>query len=487
MDRVLGRTAGNAVEVRESIDHLTGAASDPRLLEVTFGLCEQLLRLKGLDGDPRAALRVGRGGRGLRPHGGGARRPDRPARAPRRPPAGGAGDDRGAGRASRRASRASTCAPSASPSSTSVAGGAARTTRSTTPSASPRSRRRASASVRRASRWRSSTPATRTAAARAAEALAAAFRVGDRVLDENPAVLEIVSMTAAIAKAELHVHLEGTATPDLVRRIAARNGLEVPEGVFATPDRFAWRDFLDFLNTYNMAASVIRTGEDYRDIAYEYLASCAHGGAIYVELTASVDHARLAGLSDAEHWEGIAAGHRRRSPRPRHRGAHPQRGRAQLRGRAGHRDRRAHRRATASLRRRLLAGRRRGRLPAGALPGGLPDRGRRGPGLHGARRRVGRRGLGARSARAAGHADRPRRARDRGPRRWSPSSPAAQITLEVCPTSNVVLGVFPTLRGASASRSCARPGSRSRSAPTTRRTSARASAANTRSPMSTSV
>src|SRR6478752_9973165 len=49
MDRVLGRTAGNAVEVRESIDHLTGAASDPRLLEVTFGLCEQLLRLKGLD------------------------------------------------------------------------------------------------------------------------------------------------------------------------------------------------------------------------------------------------------------------------------------------------------------------------------------------------------------------------------------------------------------------------------------------------------
>jgi len=112
----------------------------------------------------------------------------------------------------------------------------------------------------------------------------------------------------AVPKAELHVHLEGTATPDLVRRIAGRNGLEVPEGVFADPDRFAWRDFLDFLNTYNMAASVIRTGEDYRDIAYEYLTACAGDGTIYVELTASVDHARLAGLSDAEHWEGIAAG-----------------------------------------------------------------------------------------------------------------------------------------------------------------------------------
>jgi adenosine deaminase len=114
-------------------------------------------------------------------------------------------------------------------------------------------------------------------------------------------------VTASVPKAELHVHLEGTATPEIVRRIAQRNGLEVPEGVFAAPDRFAWRDFLDFLNTYNLVCSVIRTGEDYRDITYEYLASCARGGAIYVELTASVDHSRIAGLGDAEHWAGIAA------------------------------------------------------------------------------------------------------------------------------------------------------------------------------------
>ena len=111
-----------------------------------------------------------------------------------------------------------------------------------------------------------------------------------------------------VPKAELHVHLEGTATPALVRRIAARNGLEVPTGLFAAPDRFAWRDFLDFLETYDLAASVIRSGEDYRDITYEYLAACAREAAVYVELTASIDHARLVGVGDAEHWEGIAAG-----------------------------------------------------------------------------------------------------------------------------------------------------------------------------------
>ena len=104
------------------------------------------------------------------------------------------------------------------------------------------------------------------------------------------------------------MHLEGTAPPELVRRIARRNGLEVPEGTFATPDRFAYRDFLDFLDTYDKAASVIRTGEDYRDIVREYLARQAADGVVYVELTASRDHARLAGLSDDEHWEGIAAG-----------------------------------------------------------------------------------------------------------------------------------------------------------------------------------
>ena len=48
MDRVLGRTAGNAVEVRESIDHLTGATRHERLHEVTVALSGELLRLGGV-------------------------------------------------------------------------------------------------------------------------------------------------------------------------------------------------------------------------------------------------------------------------------------------------------------------------------------------------------------------------------------------------------------------------------------------------------
>jgi thymidine phosphorylase len=51
MNQVLGRTAGNAVEVRESIDHLTGAVRDERLTEVTLALSAELLVLGGVFSD----------------------------------------------------------------------------------------------------------------------------------------------------------------------------------------------------------------------------------------------------------------------------------------------------------------------------------------------------------------------------------------------------------------------------------------------------
>jgi thymidine phosphorylase len=53
MDRVLGTTAGNALEVKEAVDYLTGAAREPRLHEVTVALAAALL-----DGDRERVQRV---------------------------------------------------------------------------------------------------------------------------------------------------------------------------------------------------------------------------------------------------------------------------------------------------------------------------------------------------------------------------------------------------------------------------------------------
>ncbi len=60
MDRVLGTTAGNALEVRESIELLRDPSSaDPRLVAVTLALTRALLELGGIDADPEAALASG--------------------------------------------------------------------------------------------------------------------------------------------------------------------------------------------------------------------------------------------------------------------------------------------------------------------------------------------------------------------------------------------------------------------------------------------
>ncbi len=115
-------------------------------------------------------------------------------------------------------------------------------------------------------------------------------------------------MTAALPKAELHAHFEGTMSPDLVRRLAQRNGIDVPEGLLRSENEFAWTDFPDFLDTYDMAASCLRTPRDFRDAMYEYLAACAAEGALYVEVFTSPDHAAEMGLTYAAHTAGIAEG-----------------------------------------------------------------------------------------------------------------------------------------------------------------------------------
>ena len=250
-------------------------------------------------------------------------------------------------------------------------------------------------------------------------------------------------MSSGVAKAELHVHLEGTAPPELVRRIAARNGLALPEALLGDDGRFRYTDFLDFLRTYDMAASVIRTGEDYRDIVYEYLCSCARGGAIYVELTASPDHAALVGLSDSEHLGGIAQGidDARRDTGIEGRiliSAVRNFGVEQALRVARHAAERPHPYVVGFS----MAGDEAG-FPAGDFAEALRDRRRRRARVHDPRRRVGRCRQRPRCAIAAGYANLARGPRDRGSvgRR---GVGGARDVLECCPTSNVVLGLYPS-------------------------------------------
>ena len=312
MDRVLGRTAGNAVEVRESIDHLTGAASDERLREVTLALSAELLVLGGVEPDQEAARAAVEGAL----DGGAAA--ERFAAMVRE--LGGPGDILEAPERHLPAAPVTLPAEPAEPGTVAavdvravglavVALGGGRTREDDPVDHSVGLTEVAAPGEQVAPGGRPLAlvhAKDEEAARRAADALAGGVHAGRLRAGHAPG--NRGAAVSGVPKVELHVHLEGTAPPDLIRRLAERNGLPVPEGVFAAPDRFAYTDFLDFLKTYDKAASVIRTGEDYRDITYEYLMSCAAEGAVYVELTASPDHAKLVGLSDEEHLDGIARG-----------------------------------------------------------------------------------------------------------------------------------------------------------------------------------
>lgn len=111
-----------------------------------------------------------------------------------------------------------------------------------------------------------------------------------------------------LPKVELHSHLEGCIQPDLVRTIAKRNKITLQPGLFTRDDKFAWHNFVDFLQAFDQASSCLRQAQDYRDIMYAYLQACAAQGTIYAETFISPDHAAAAGISYEELVSGCAKG-----------------------------------------------------------------------------------------------------------------------------------------------------------------------------------
>ena len=109
-----------------------------------------------------------------------------------------------------------------------------------------------------------------------------------------------------VLKAELHCHIEGAASPDLVMRQAQKYGADVSP--YIRDGSFVWHDFTSFLAAYDFAADLFRTEEDYARLADHYLTSLARDGAIYSEIFTSPDHARNAGLSPAAYTNALGEG-----------------------------------------------------------------------------------------------------------------------------------------------------------------------------------
>ncbi|MGW2652598.1 adenosine deaminase [Streptomyces sp. NPDC001478] len=88
-----------------------------------------------------------------------------------------------------------------------------------------------------------------------------------------------------LPKAELHLHIEGTLEPELAFALAARNGVTLPyadTGELRTA--YLFEDLQSFLNLYYALMAVLRTEDDFTELADAYLARAAAQGVRHAEI-----------------------------------------------------------------------------------------------------------------------------------------------------------------------------------------------------------
>ena len=90
---------------------------------------------------------------------------------------------------------------------------------------------------------------------------------------------------AALPKAELHLHIEGSLEPELMFELAQRNHVAIPfANVEEVRAAYAFSNLQDFLDIYYQGMGVLHSEQDFYDLAAAYLAR-AHADAVrHVEI-----------------------------------------------------------------------------------------------------------------------------------------------------------------------------------------------------------
>jgi adenosine deaminase len=92
-------------------------------------------------------------------------------------------------------------------------------------------------------------------------------------------------LAAAIPKAELHIHIEGSLEPELIFALAQRNGVNLPYAdVEALRAAYAFTDLQSFLDIYYAGASVLLHEADFYDMAWAYFERAKADNVVHAEL-----------------------------------------------------------------------------------------------------------------------------------------------------------------------------------------------------------
>ncbi len=92
-------------------------------------------------------------------------------------------------------------------------------------------------------------------------------------------------LIAISPKAELHLHIEGTFEPELMFRIAGRNGISLKyKSVDELRKAYEFNNLQEFLDIYYTGASLLQTEEDFYDLTMEYLKKAARENIVHTEI-----------------------------------------------------------------------------------------------------------------------------------------------------------------------------------------------------------
>jgi adenosine deaminase len=114
---------------------------------------------------------------------------------------------------------------------------------------------------------------------------------------------------AGLPKAELHLHIEGSLEPELMFALAKRNDVAIP---FASVEEvraaYSFSRLQDFLDIYYAGADVLRTTQDFHDLAIAYFDRAAADGVVHAEIMFDPQTHTARGIPFGTAIEGLLSG-----------------------------------------------------------------------------------------------------------------------------------------------------------------------------------
>ncbi len=113
-----------------------------------------------------------------------------------------------------------------------------------------------------------------------------------------------------LPKIELHVHLEGSIRPATVLALAEANGIALPARTLSELEAFfTFRDFPHFVEVYVAVSKCVRRPEDLRRVAYDFATGQADQNVLYTEVTyTALTIEEHAGIPWSEQRDALAEG-----------------------------------------------------------------------------------------------------------------------------------------------------------------------------------